>query len=191
MSDRPKPARRYVAVLAVLALLATSSSCAASPPSRSEAAPPAASALAQGRAATTMPAPTVAPVVEQTLTLNERFVLPPAPSTSAAPSAPPGSLGASEPRPDFVRAVIRAHLPVLRACFTAPVRAREYPTGRVLLHFDIGRDGRVASAEVVPSIDGLPDDARRCALDTVRSWVFTAPQTQVVTVSFPLVLQRM
>ena len=71
--------------------------------------------------------------------------------------------------------VVRSHRPEIERCRADAVAAGRVPVGKLVLKWQIGEDGRVASAEVVTDETQAPGLAG-CLLARVRTWEFPRPK---------------
>jgi hypothetical protein len=82
---------------------------------------------------------------------------------------------------EVVEKVVRGSFDRMRTCYEA--LPRPLPTLRLKLEFTIGRDGTVIDGQVESKeYPGLAS----CVYDVMRSLVFPAPMTGIVTVGFPI-----
>lgn len=94
---------------------------------------------------------------------------------------PPSELGVM-PK-DAIRAVVRAHIGEVRACYEAGLARNPDLRGRVVLTFTIAPDGAVTDVVAVDELsDALP--VARCCVDAARAWRFPSPFGRVV-VAYP------
>jgi hypothetical protein len=79
------------------------------------------------------------------------------------------------PGVDPILDLVRSHRPEIERCRAEAVAAGRVPVGKLVLKWQIGKDGRVASAETVS--DGTSNPAlASCVLGRVRSWQFPRPK---------------
>jgi hypothetical protein len=71
--------------------------------------------------------------------------------------------------------VVRSHRPEIDRCRADAVASRHVPDGKLILKWQIGEDGRVASAEVVSDETKAPSLAA-CLLARIRTWEFPRPK---------------
>ncbi len=74
---------------------------------------------------------------------------------------------------DFIRSVIRAHLPEIRECYDAGLRSRPGLAGRITVRFTVEADGSVSAADIDHSDLAAPD-VESCLLARVRELRFPA-----------------
>ena len=86
-----------------------------------------------------------------------------------------------------IQRIVRANYGRFRGCYQTGLRTNPSLQGRVAVRFVIGRDGRVMSAA-----DGGSDLADRgvvnCVVGAMNSLTFPAPDSGIVTVSYPIIL---
>ena len=75
--------------------------------------------------------------------------------------------------------IVRSHRPEIERCYADAVAARRVPVGRLVLKWQIGEDGRVASAETVSDETRDPTLAG-CILARIRTWQFPRPKGNAV-----------
>jgi hypothetical protein len=86
---------------------------------------------------------------------------------------------------DEVRLVIRAKLPVIRACFEAGLEHTPALRGRVLLQFTIGIDGKATDVRVSEDDLGEPSVAA-CLVELIPTWQFPRPRDDgPITIAYP------
>jgi len=89
---------------------------------------------------------------------------------------------------DIVRRIARAHINEVRYCYNQGLQRDPDLEGRVSVQFDVGANGRVATAIVQQStLDD--DDTAGCVARAVEGWKFPRPaDAQAVTITYPFVL---
>lgn len=91
--------------------------------------------------------------------------------------------------PAVVRRVVMAHLAEVRACYAEGVAVDPSASGRVLVRFVIGGDGRVVESNVTSSTYPLQSVAV-CIAHAVARWVFPEPAGRgFVVVNYPFNLR--
>jgi hypothetical protein len=89
--------------------------------------------------------------------------------------------------PEVIQRVVREHFTVLRKCYEVGLGRDPNLTGRVVVRFVIGRDGKVSAVK-----DGgsdIPDaQVRECVLGAFSALEFPAPEGGIVTVVYPILL---
>lgn len=78
-------------------------------------------------------------------------------------------------RKDQIREVVRDHIDEVRECYDARLAAKPDAAGRVAISFTIGAEGSVTAA-TVESSSMDDEEMETCVADTIRSWVFPAPE---------------
>ena len=83
---------------------------------------------------------------------------------------------------------IRAQLVPLQDCYTRRLERVPSLEGKLMLHFEIDGDGKVAR----PTADGMNDRPLvRCVLDEVGRWQFPKPHAgATLTVGYPVVFRN-
>lgn len=120
-----------------------------------------------------------------------RWVLPlglvacrPEPATS--PTSPPATIDKAS-----IRAVVRAHIGEVRACYNDGLAYAPDMTGRVTLRFELRPDGGVQRLVIQSST--LPSGTNfvaRCIARRFRRWRFpTHPGPGVIIVTYPFILE--
>ena len=71
--------------------------------------------------------------------------------------------------------LVRSHRPEIERCRADAVAAGRVPAGKLVLKWQIGKDGRVTSAETVSDGTSTPALAS-CVLGRVRTWQFPPPK---------------
>jgi hypothetical protein len=103
----------------------------------------------------------------------------------APAAAQPGALP-EYPSTDQVQQVIRGNLMAVRGCFMSMARTGEARSGKAIVSFTIGADGRPAALKVeAPSFAGtrLPE----CVTAQISHWEFPKSQRSGGQVSYPFV----
>lgn len=91
--------------------------------------------------------------------------------------------------PAMIRQVVMAHLAEVRACYAEGLATDPNATGRVLVRFVIGGDGRVVESNVTSSTYPLQSVAS-CIARAVARWEFPEPAGGgVVIVNYPFNLR--
>jgi hypothetical protein len=107
-------------------------------------------------------------------------------------AAPPGTGPAPEgalpdqPAGEALQQVIRSNLPAVKGCYATFARAGLGRSGKAIVSFTIGADGKAADVQVdAPEFRGtaLPG----CLVATVSSWTFPKSQKGGGSVSYPFV----
>ena len=80
---------------------------------------------------------------------------------------------------DPILDVVRSHRPEIERCRAAAVAAGRVPVGKLVLKWQMGPDGRVASAETVSDETRAPTLAG-CILARLRTWQFPRPKVNAV-----------
>lgn len=90
---------------------------------------------------------------------------------------------------EYIRSVVRAHLPEIRACYDRGLATRPDLAGRVTLRFTIAPDGHVPTAVVTSSTLGEPA-VEACIVDQVLHFVFPPlGGGETISVNYPFVFQ--
>jgi len=71
--------------------------------------------------------------------------------------------------------VVRSHRPEIERCRADAIAAGRVPVGKLVIQWQIGGDGRVASAKTVSDETGAPALAG-CVLERIRTWEFPRPK---------------
>ncbi|RYZ08115.1 MAG: AgmX/PglI C-terminal domain-containing protein [Myxococcales bacterium] len=88
--------------------------------------------------------------------------------------------------PDVIQRVVRQNFGRFRNCYEGGLRSNPNLEGRVTARFVIGRDGAVSN---VSAGGDLPDAAvRSCVASAFYGLSFPAPDSGIVTVSYPILL---
>jgi len=90
--------------------------------------------------------------------------------------------------PEFFRAVVRAHLHEIQACYAEGLARRPALAGRVVLRWTIAESGEVIDAGVQSSELGDPL-VELCMVARVRGWTFPANGRGTIRVSYPFELR--
>ena len=108
---------------------------------------------------------------------------PPIPAAAGAPS--PGGLP-DQPPGDQVQSVIRGNLMAVRGCFMSMARTGQARSGKAIVSFSIGADGKPAGLRVdAPSFVDTPLPG--CVTAQVSHWEFPKSQRGSGQVSYPFV----
>ena len=112
---------------------------------------------------------------------------PPLAPSQALATPPPARRGSLDK--EVIRRTIRGHLGEVKACYERELLEHPELTGRVVVRFVIGGDGRVLTAEVESSTLGSPP-AEQCIASQLATWLFPQPRGGgLVQVSYPFVLK--
>lgn len=110
---------------------------------------------------------------------------PPAEAPGEAPAASPGELP-DQPPGDQVQRIIRGNLMAVRGCFMSMARTGQARSGKAIVSFTIGSDGRAAGLRVdAPSFADTPLPG--CVTAQVSHWEFPKSQKGGGQVSYPFV----
>ncbi len=89
---------------------------------------------------------------------------------------------------DAIRDVVRAHIAEIRQCYNQGLAEDPKLAGRLAVHFEIGRTGRVTSAQLQSSDLGHAG-VESCVVGAVKDWKFPRPRGGgKVSVTYPFVL---
>jgi hypothetical protein len=95
--------------------------------------------------------------------------------------------GSGHLSPELIRAVVRENYAKFRSCYERGLERNSTLEGGTIYRFEIGVDGRVASAAVVNN--RLPNCAVvHCIRDSLRELMFPHPNGGAVTVFYPIQL---
>jgi TonB family protein len=113
--------------------------------------------------------------------------IPPSSPQSVQVDAPQAQTPSGPPLTrEEVRLVVRAKMPEIRACFEIG-QAEGADSGRVLLRFTIGADGRPGPVQIVDDQLGAPAVAS-CLAELIPRWQFPRPPSgQALTITYPFV----
>lgn len=90
---------------------------------------------------------------------------------------------------EYIRSVIRAHLPEIRECYEGGLRLRPDLAGRVVIRFTIAQDGSVPLAEVTQTTLHEPS-VETCMVDRVLGFRFPPiPRAGPISVNYPFVFE--
>lgn len=111
---------------------------------------------------------------------------------AACSSTPPAKLSESQIDKAGVRAVIREHLPQLKACYMEATAKNPQLAGKVAVLFRVSDQGRIAKAEVVDKKSTLHDaELSACVVNEIKSLKLPAsPEGTFVQVTYPFVFQE-
>ena len=107
-------------------------------------------------------------------------------SVAVAPGESPGGALPVQPSGEEVQRVIRGNLAAVKGCYMAMARQGSPRSGKAIVTFDIGADGRPAGVRVeAPQFQGtaLPS----CMTGQVARWTFPRSQKGGGSVSYPFV----
>jgi outer membrane biosynthesis protein TonB len=106
---------------------------------------------------------------------------PPPPQAAQAEGALP-----EQPPGEEVQRIIRGNLLAVRGCYMSMARNGLAPSGKAIVSFSIGADGRPASVRVeAPSFHDTP--LPRCVTAQIARWSFPKSQKGGGSVSYPFV----
>jgi Ca-activated chloride channel family protein len=90
----------------------------------------------------------------------------------------------------IIRRIVRAHKSEIRGCYNRALIADPDAAGRVVLEFVISPRGRVSSAKIGETSDGVSDpELGRCIAAAAKRWRFPAPRSAgTAIVSYPFML---
>lgn len=111
----------------------------------------------------------------------------PAPPTESAPDpdAPPkGEIHGGSLAPVDVKKALGARRDDVRACYRALLEKDKKASGKVVLRFLVGEDGKVEQT-VVLSGTTLPDETAHCIADVVKSTEFPKPTGGKASITYP------
>jgi hypothetical protein len=107
------------------------------------------------------------------------------PPSSVQAAADPGGLP-DQPPGEQVQGIIRSNLMSVRGCFMSIARTGQARSGKAIVSFTIGADGRPAGLRVdAPSFTDTP--LPRCVTAQVSRWEFPRSQKGGGRVSYPFV----
>jgi len=102
--------------------------------------------------------------------------------TPGEPEVDPGSLDAAA-----LRRLVRRRMAAIQACYERRLKRNANLSGRVMLLFVVGVDGRLLEAEIAENTTG-DREIERCILKQIRGWRFPRPATgEEAEVSIPFV----
>jgi hypothetical protein len=105
-----------------------------------------------------------------------------------APAAPTGIAGGlpDYPPSDQVQRIIRGNLMAVRGCYMSMARTGQAPSGKAIVSFTIGTDGKPAGLRVdAPSFADTPLPG--CVTAQISHWEFPKSQRGGGQVSYPFV----
>ena len=89
--------------------------------------------------------------------------------------------------PGVIQRIIHLNRARMRACYADAVRKTPSLTGRVAVHFVIGRSGAVSKAEIDPSSTLADADLGACLVTAFKALSFPQPEGGEVGVTYPMV----
>lgn len=99
-------------------------------------------------------------------------------------AAGPASAGGGTLDKDAIRAVVRAHIGEVKACYDAGLQRDPQLAGRIVVGFEISTSGAVSGAKIAEST--LADaQVGACVAAAVQGWTFPQPQGGSLAVSYP------
>lgn len=107
------------------------------------------------------------------------------------PALVPGPSGAvdilpEQPSGDEVQRIIRGNLIAVRGCYMTMARSGQAPTGKAIVSFMIGADGKPATVRVdAPNFRDTP--LSNCMTAQIERWAFPKSQKGGGVVSYPFV----
>lgn len=109
---------------------------------------------------------------------------PAAASSTSSDAAPKGTVTGGSLAPVQVKKALVARKDDVKACYHALLEKNKKASGKVVLRFTVGLDGKV---EEVVTMDGtsLPDETAKCIADVVRSIQFPIPEGGKATITYP------
>jgi hypothetical protein len=108
------------------------------------------------------------------------------PQSVALPGESPSGALPVQPNGEDVQRIIRGNLAAVKGCYMAMARSGSPRSGKAIVSFDIGADGRPAGVRVeAPQFKGtaLPS----CMMGQVARWTFPRSQKGGGSVSYPFV----
>lgn len=98
------------------------------------------------------------------------------------PMAEFGGVGVDK---EAVRVIVREHVSEVRKCYENRLRTKPELSGKLVLQWDINRDGVVANPMASQALDAEVDN---CVIDKLKTWKFPEPpNNRVAKVSYPFV----
>lgn len=85
-----------------------------------------------------------------------------------------------------INAIIKSKQKALQDCYERELRKNPNLSGKIVVRFTIGEDGKVSDVRIESDTMGNPDVAD-CILSRIRRWIFPKPDEGTVTVSVPFV----
>ncbi len=111
---------------------------------------------------------------------------PPAVAPTAEANAANAGALPDQPRGEEVQRIIRGNLMAVRSCFMSMARTGQARSGKAIVSFTIGADGRAAGLQVdAPSFADTP--LPHCVTAQVSHWEFPKSQKGGGQVSYPFV----
>lgn len=110
--------------------------------------------------------------------------VPPPESSASSDAAPKGTVTGGSLAPVQVKKALVARKADVKACYHALLEKNKKASGKVVLRFTVGLDGKV---EEVVTMDAttLPDETAKCIADVVRSIQFPAPEGGKASITYP------
>ena len=109
----------------------------------------------------------------------------PEPAPTASPDAPPkGVVYGGSLAPVDVKKAIVAKKAEIKACYHALLEKDKKASGKVVLRFTVGEDGKVEDV-VNMNETTLPNETANCIGDVVKSITFPKPNGGKATITYP------
>ncbi len=88
-----------------------------------------------------------------------------------------------------INAIIKSKQKALQDCYERELRKNPNLSGKIVVRFTIGEDGKVSDVRIESDSMGNPEVAD-CILSRIRRWIFPKPDEGSVTVSVPFVFVK-
>ncbi|MGB9600966.1 MAG: TonB family protein, partial [Myxococcota bacterium] len=88
-----------------------------------------------------------------------------------------------------INAIIKSKQKALQDCYERELRKNPNLSGKIVVRFTIGEDGKVADVRIESDTMGNAE-VSDCILSRIRRWIFPKPDEGSVTVSVPFVFVK-
>lgn len=112
----------------------------------------------------------------------------PAEPTPAPDANPKGSVAGGSLAPVEVKKAITAHKDEYKACYHSLLEKNKKASGKVVIRFTIGEDGKVEDT-VVMNETTLPTDTANCIADVLKTIEFPKPTGGKARITYPWVFE--
>lgn len=103
---------------------------------------------------------------------------------STSEATPKGTVTGGSLAPVQVKKALVARKDDVKACYHALLEKNKKASGKVVLRFTVGLDGKVEEV-VTMDTTTLPDETAKCIADVVRSVQFPLPEGGKATITYP------
>lgn len=85
---------------------------------------------------------------------------------------------------DTIRDVVHEHRAQIRQCYEASASRKKNVSGKLVVHFVIGDDGKVSESSIKETT--LEDEGlKTCVVSAVKGWKFPKPKHGPAAINFP------